>query len=471
MKPENTDVLKLLYGSVSQRKRPEDVAELILQLLGDKLTPGEKSTLGVAAQGSIRRSLWGYTSMLQTFAKPIGAEKQIRKVIELFGLSSESCTAHCDPAAIEFFLVAASGLIGKQYRQSNFVENRFNKWQRKALGMELSKRQYNKRFRLLKRLEEKLRALIRDGRKAEFAQLAKHGLAHHITWEEFSRDGSTACFVAYYTARCNLRSEFTIAGQQKPCDEIADMLFNRCAGETKRSFWDSFTANAKAEGRTPVNTTNWWAIAHAYPDPRVLVRLTDEQKGMLLGKWTGILEDIASMLREVWESSEITRATMVVKRGNDSSTWNSTAGAWNKARGSWINLVHSLGLEAMLEEVCFGKVLRLMAADVVAWHLRAGGKLDPNTVVWNELPLPWQVFAGEAICTKEMVEIACRKAGLDPEKSGWSAPRPHGVVPFRPTPELVHGVSISNPFLAKVLKRHHYFSGRANAKMIHPERN
>jgi hypothetical protein len=337
--------------------------------------------------------------------------------------------------------------------------------------MELSKRQYNKRFRLLKRLEEKLRALIREGRKAEFAQLAKHGLAHHITWEEFSQDENTACFIAYYTARCNLRSEFTIAGQQKPYDEIADMLFNRCAGETKKGFWASLTAHAKAEERRPVHATHWWAIAQAYPEPRVLDKLTDEQKGMLLGKWTGILEDIASMLREVWECSEITRATMVVKRGDDSSTWNSTAGAWNKARSSWINLVHSLGLEAMLEAVCFGKVLRLMAADVVAWHLRAGGKLDPNTEVWNELPLPWQVFAGEATCTREMVESACRKAGLDPERSGWIAPRPHGVVPFRPTPELVHGVSIGNPFLAKVLKRHRYFSGKANVKIIHPERN
>jgi hypothetical protein len=70
-----------------------------------------------------------------------------------------------------------------------------------------------------------------------------------------------------------------------------------------------------------------------------------------------------------------------------------------------------------------------------------------------------------------MVEEACKKAGLDPEKSGWTAPRPHGVAPFRPTPELVHGVSIGNPFLATVLKRHHYFSGKANVKTIHPEHN
>jgi hypothetical protein len=333
------------------------------------------------------------------------------------------------------------------------VGHRHNKWQRKALGLELSKRQYNKRFRLLKRLEEKLDALTRETRKAEFTQLAKHGLAHHVTWEAFSRDENTACFVAYYTSRCNLRSEFTIGGQQRAYDEVSDVLFNHCLRQK--------------EG----NTTNWLAIAHVFPDRRVLVHLTDEQKGILLGRWTGILEETALMLRDVWNRNTFNRPTMVVRKGNDSSTWNSTAGAWNKAREHWINLLYSLGLEETLEVVCFGKVLRLMAADLAFLHARFGRGLDPNTMVWNELPLPWQVFAGEAACTKAMVEAACAKAGLDPRQSGWIAPRPHKVAVFRPTPELVHGVSIDNPFLAKVLRRHHYFSGKANVKIICPEQN
>ena len=61
-------------------------------------------------------------------------------------------------------------------------------------------------------------------------------------------------------------------------------------------------------------------------------------------------------------------------------------------------------------------------------------------------------------------------AGLDPEKSGWIAPRVHGVAEFKPTPELVHGVTVSNPFLATVLKRHRYFSGK-NSNPLFPERN
>lgn len=198
--------------------------------------------------------------------------------------------------------------------------------------------------------------------------------------------------------------------------------------------------------------------------------MTDEQKGILLGKWTTILQDIAELLDEVWTVSNINRETMVVRKGNDSTTWNNTAGAWNKARDNWMNLIYSLGLDFILEEICFGKVLRLMAADVVAWHYSTGGKLDPNTEVWNKIPLPWEVFQNKAECNKELVIKYCKQAGLDPEKSGWIAPRVHGVAEFKPTPELVQGVAVSNPFLATVLKRHRYFSGK-NAKPLVPERN
>lgn len=161
---------------------------------------------------------------------------------------------------------------------------------------------------------------------------------------------------------------------------------------------------------------------------------------------------------------------MEVMRGNDSTTWNNTAGAWNKARDHWMNLIYSLGLDYILEEICFGKVLRLMASDVIAWHRTTGGKLDPNTQVWKKIPLPWEVFQNKAVCTKAMVIKYCKKAGLDPEKSGWIAPRIHGVAEFKPTPELVHGVTVSNPFLATVLKKHKYYSGK-NVKPFAPDQN
>jgi hypothetical protein len=79
--------LQQLFESLSQRKRPEDVAEMILSLLGDNLSAKEKGKLGRVARGSLKRSFWGYTSMSQQFKMPVGAEKKIDKAVEIFKLA------------------------------------------------------------------------------------------------------------------------------------------------------------------------------------------------------------------------------------------------------------------------------------------------------------------------------------------------------------------------------------------------
>ena len=174
-----------------------------------------------------------------------------------------------------------------------------------------------------------------------------------------------------------------------------------------------------------------------------------------------ILEEIADFLQDIWERSDINRKTMVVRRGNDSTTWNNTASAWNKARDNSIVLLYAIRMEGLLEMLCFGKVLRLMAADVVAWHYRAGGQLQRDTFIWNDLPLPWEVFSGRKTCTLSMVEQVCRKQGIDPIKSGWTGPRPRTkVAKFHPTPELVHGVSVGCPFLASYLRDLGFYSAK-----------
>ena len=89
-----------------------------------------------------------------------------------------------------------------------------------------------------------------------------------------------------------------------------------------------------------------------------------------------------------------------------------------------------------------------------------GGKLDPNTDVWYHLPLPWEVFQGKEKCNRKQVEKLCKNVGIHPERSGWLAPRKHGIAVFTPTPELVHGVAIANPYLATILKKQKYFSGK-----------
>lgn len=457
--------IEQLYQTLSERRRPEDVAEMIIELTKDGLTTKERLLLEKAAKGSLARNVFGYTSMLQTFAEAKGAGKQIAKAIEIFKLDNKNKSDYNNQKDIEDFINFVSPIIHKTAGKNDFKVDRLNKSQRKESGLDLSKRNYNKKWRLLTRIENKLLTFIRESKKIEFQKIAKHGLAHSITFSDFSSDINTACFIAYYNSRCNLRSVFTNQSQDRPFDEISEMLLNRCKGE-ETAFFDFFR---KAKTEKP-NNTNWWAISHIYSSQEVLSNLTDAQKGTLLGKWTTILQEIAELLNEVWTISNINRETMVVKRGNDSTTWNNTAGAWNKARDNWMNLLYSLGLDYILEEICFGKVLRLMAADVVAWHYSTGGKLDPNTEVWNKIPLPWEVFQNKAACNKELVIKYCKQAGLDPEKSGWIAPRVHGVAEFKPTPELVHGVTVSNPFLATVLKRHRYFSGKY-AKPLFPERN
>ena len=124
-------------------------------------------------------------------------------------------------------------------------------------------------------------------------------------------------------------------------------------------------------------------------------------------------------------------------------------------------LLDALGMHQVIEAMCPGKVLRLMAADVVWWHQTTGGEPAPDTFVWNDLPFPWDVVSGRADCPQEFVEEACRKHGVDPVKSGWTAPRSQRrIVQFRPTPELVHGVTVQHPALALHLRKIGVFSGK-----------
>ncbi len=433
-----------LYQSLNQRRRPEDVAHMVLEFQKSSLNSEEAVLLKRAAKGSLKEhvlSFAGYTSMAQDFKRPVGAERQVKKAQEIFRIASDMSAAQCsDPAAVERFIQWAGTTIKKTFGRNDFKADRLNRAQRETAGLDLSKRRYNKLFRHLERMEAKLRKLTRELRKFEFTMIGKSLLASKLTWEEFQRDGDAACFIAYYTARCNLRSEFTISGQQRPYDEIADMLFKRCRG----------------------TTSNYWAIAHVLPDREVLDHLSAQQKGELLGRWVEILRNVAGLLKEVWDSSSMDRAGMVVRRGNDSTTWNNTASAWNKARSSWISLVYALGMDDLLDTFCPGKVLRLMAADVVAWHRQCGGDIDPDTRVWNDVPLPWEVLneSESPICTRATIEEACRRHGVDPIKKGWSMPRPERTVAaFRPTPELVHGVAVSSPYLATILRKAGWFSG------------
>lgn len=442
-----------LFETLQKRWRPEDVAEMIRAKFGDDLNEVELEVLDKAAVHSLKRTFKAFTSMMEDFLRPIPPERQFRKGLELFqGVESCSAFEFSCPVRIEEFVRALGETIKKEFGLSSFKSDRLNTQQRQDAGLDLSRRRYNKLFRFLRRFETKLKTYLREQRKYEFTRLGKSGLAVHLSWEDFSSSANSAIFIAYYSARCNTRSIFTNESQQRPYDEIADMLFQRLVREPGRS--------------------NWWAVAHLHPDRSVLERLTDEQKGKLLGIWLSKLHDIAELLSEVWETSMIERTTMIVRRGNDSSTWNNTANAWNRARQAWITLLHSMGMEDELDALCFGKVLCLMAGDVAAWHRASGKELDPDTKVWSELPFPWEVLRGQATCRRSQVEEVCHRHQVEPVKKGWIAPPPtRRVEKFQPTPELVHGVAVSSPQLALLLRKAGWFSGKWSETMLEAEMN
>ena len=415
---------------------------MIRAKLGESLSSAELKVLNKAAAHSLKRAFAAFTSMMENFHRPIPPERQVRKGLELFKTVETWSAADCaEPARIAGFIRTLGQTIKKEFGLSDFKRDRLNSEQRQQAGLDLSRRRYNKLFRFLRRFEAKLKTYLREQKKYEFTRVGKSRLAVHLSWDDFSSDPNSAAFIAYYSARCNVRSVFTNESQQEPYDEIADMLFQRLL-------------------RKPAHT-NWWAVTHVHPDRAVLERLTDEQKGKLLGIWLSKLHGIAELLSEVWGTSAIERTTMIVRRGNDSSTWNNTANAWNRARQAWIALLHSMGMEDELDSLCFGKVLRLMAADVAAWHRASGKELDPDTKVWTELPLPWEVLSGQVTCTRKQVEEVCRKHQVDPVKKGWIAPpKTRRVEKFQPTPELVHGVAVSSPQLALLLRKAGWFSGK-----------
>ncbi|MGW4472593.1 hypothetical protein ACWENQ_23240 [Nonomuraea sp. NPDC004354] len=428
------EILLELYDSLDRRHRPEDVADLVLQALEGSLSRRERVVLQRAAKHSSHNAAW-FSSMSTDYARPVGGARQVAAATRLFERSVE--VDPDDPESLLEFATTMGSDIRWAPDRTDFLADRLNRESRDAAGMELSKRQYNRRFRMLRRLAAKADTLGVEQDKRRLLMLGTTGFGADIPRERFLADVDAACFVAYYTARRKLRREFTLSGRDNPFDEIASVLLDRCT-----------------------DSSDWWLIAQVRAAPDILERLTEEERGRLLGQWSAVMRHSAGMLRDRWNPGT-DRISMVVRPGDDSTTWNNLAVAYNAARAGWLACLASLDALRLLDVACPGKAMRLMAADLVAWHHGAGGGVDPDTAVWAALPPPWEVLDGSSACTRADVEAACRTAGLDPEGSGWTAPAVRrGVAVFRPTPELVHGVSIADPVWASLLRRAGAFSGK-----------
>ncbi|GAA3643361.1 hypothetical protein GCM10022267_32400 [Lentzea roselyniae] len=430
------DALDRLYDSLDARLRPEDVAVLVREAL-PSLTRRQRSVINEVAAHASR---WhGFTGMSTDYARPVGAARQVAATRVVFGV--DTCPVDADdPVSVLEFASFVGAEINWDPDRADFLADRLNREARAAAGIELSKRQYNRRFRMLRRLSAKASRLERVRELRRLTLIASAGFVGAIDRDRFRADADAACFIAYYTARRKLRREFSLTGRVNPFDQVAEALLARC----------------RARG-----DTDWAMIALACPAWEVLRHLRPDQLGELLGRWSAVTRSVAGLLAGLWRSSEIDKATMVVRTGVDSSSWNALAGAYNAARNGWIACLHAAGVPDLLDHAWPGKVMRVMAADLAFWHHEAGGGLHPDTSVWSRLPLPWEVLDGTAVCTRADVEAACREHGVDPERSGWTAPRAHAAIArFRPTPELVHGVSVSDPVWAMALRHARVFSGK-----------
>lgn len=293
---------------------------------------------------------------------------------------------------------------------------------------------------------EKRNAISRDAfdlRRCE--QFGKSRLANTISLEDFSSDIPTAAFTAYYTARLGRATLFTSSSQDRPMDDIAEELLRQ--------------AQASPTYRPDV-------VARVLTRQSIVKELSPEQLGELLGLYHDALTAAAGLLERQWKPNRA-KTRMVVQRGDDSTSWNMASRAFNQARTGWLSLMKSAGLSSAAAASCPGKVPALVAGDVAYWHESEGGNVHKDIEVWALLPLPWEILDGRASCTFEDIDKACEAAGIKAVETGWTEPyRQDSIEESKFTPNLVHGIEVSSPELAGVLRKAGWFSGQGIKKPV-----
>ncbi len=444
------DAFDRLHAGLDRRPTSEYVASLVLEVLAGRLTGAEQRVLGRAANSRPAR----YSSMPDDFERPVAAVHKVRMLLKVFGveLSDDNVTRMAaDPWILSGQLAFMAGFVGWMPGTDLTVARRRARGERAVMGLDISRRQYNRRCRQLRRTAVQAARLQRQVLLRQLVLVGRSGLAYSITVEQMRADPDAAAFVAYWTAQRNRRRAFSLEGRDNPYDTIAHMLFTRCVRRGA--------------------DTNWWMIGCVYPVPEVLERLGEVQRGELMGRYFSFMRLAAVQLDELarqWPAGA-DRTSMRVQRGMDSSTWNTVAQAYNQARAGWLNCVAAAGALRLLNAVCPGKAMRLLAGDQQDWHERAGSAGDAQQQVWAQLPAPWQVLDGLVPCTARTVELACHKAGVDPRATGWTAAAGHGPVgDWSPTAELVHGVEVGDPLWAGMLRRAGVFSGKPAQAVAQP---
>lgn len=405
-----TDIVATLSG----RHEPEAVALMILDAIPILAPQAQKALKQIAREP--------YSFARTTFPMPVKTDRPVHVLAELIrtdGGVSPRVHGIDDTNGVQLLLETA--------RATKLIDKRaMNRLERQILKVE----------RMFATYQEH-KAICENGR------FAKTAFAAELTESQLT-DPATLAFVAYYTANLGRRSRFIpVAGdkQDRAFDEVAHTLFQQLSPAT----------------------TNWYAIAHVFPRADVLGHLTAAEKFDLLGRAQQTLYTAATQLQKLVATNTVDLNRMIVKQGNDSATWNAVAGAFNRARDYIIDTIYAMNMPQIFDRWLPGKALRLMAADLVWSRTVQGEGLEPDTKIWQALPKPWDVVLGNASCDRAMIDHAIKTMNLEGKVGGWTAARPRTAVSaWVPTPDLVCGVAISNPYIAEWMRKHGIFS--ANPK-------
>ncbi|WP_144123639.1 hypothetical protein [Catellatospora sichuanensis] len=480
-------ILAGLYAGLRERRTPQQVAcdlvdmraydwlgaDLVRELHG--VARAARGRDAVGATGSSMRTTWRHhPGLARAYA---AAANALAVVTAAAGRPEPAPADPADPAALRRWLDVALPLLGlpveeprpaRMTRPIGTVTHTFGSWKftrrrtpagrrgdtgghaDKRARMDAATRRtrlpgvpvraYRRAVRAVLHLQQRTTVLAVERDREAAIAFGKTRLAYLIAEDDFTACPRTAAFVAYYVARLGMRTHFTNKSQKRPMDTLAEQLLK--------------AALAAPTCRPDV-------LAFVITRRSVLDRLDDEQCGRLLAVYYEQLVACARTLRAAYDENR-DPMHMVVRRGDDSSSWNAASRAFNQARAGWLNLTATLGYDDVVEAACPGKVPALVASDVAYWHTITGGDQHIDIRVWAELPLPWDVVLGDDDCPADLVRETCRAYGVDPERQGWTTAYRQDFLELpAPAPDLVHGVEVGSPLLAGLLRDLGVFSGQA----------
>lgn len=201
-----------LYAFLAARPRPEDIAKAVLRLF-----PNPPHALRWR-----RRSL-GRSNLPTEFERPTPLTHSANVLALLLGEPPLDDESSLGPA-LDAMLAKAREAIAAPTGDLDLQTARRNRESRTQAGLTMSRRRYNKLFRLVAFLEEERAGSLRHAAMTALLSEAKTGLVAHVPREAFARDANTAMFAAYLAARMGVRSEFTVAPQQRAFDDLGDAM-------------------------------------------------------------------------------------------------------------------------------------------------------------------------------------------------------------------------------------------------------